>query len=113
MAELNVSRFKSMLESLKAELGSYRDGSTESRAPVTLDQQSVGRVSRVDAMQRQAMAQAQERQRAQDLVRVEQALRRVEEGGYGYCLDCDEQIAIRRLEVDPAAALCVRCAGRG
>lgn len=76
-----------------------------------LDQQSVGRLSRMDAMQRQAMAQANERARTAELVRIEQALRRVEDGDYGWCVTCGEAIAPKRLEIDPAAAVCVACAG--
>ena len=86
--------------------------SSDARAPVSLDQQSVGRISRIDAMQQQAMAQAQERQRALEIMAIEQALTRMESGDFGYCLECDEEIAEKRLEVDPAARLCVSCAGR-
>lgn len=82
------------------------------RGTVALDQQSVGRVSRVDALQQQAMSQAQERQRQHDLVRIEQALKRLEDGDYGYCVDCGEPIPTKRLDIDPATALCVSCAGR-
>jgi DnaK suppressor protein len=80
------------------------------RAPVTLDQQSVGRLSRMDAMQQQAMAEAQERARKRDLVRIEMAERRLAEGDYGWCIDCGEAIPDKRLEIDPMAEKCVRCA---
>lgn len=95
---------------IKRELEELSAISAEDRAPVALDQQSVGRLSRVDALQRQAMAQAQERKRTHQLRRVEAALRRIETGDYGYCEACGEPIAPRRLEVDPAAHLCVSCA---
>lgn len=86
--------------------------SAAARDTVTLDQQSVGRLSRMDALQQQAMAQATERQRMGELARIEQALKRIEEDEYGYCDDCGEEIAEKRLEIDPAATLCIRCAGR-
>lgn len=82
----------------------------ESRDTVTLDQQSVGRLSRMDALQQQAMAQATERQRAAEIARIEAALQRLEEGEYGYCVECGEEIAERRLEIDPAASHCITCA---
>lgn len=85
--------------------------SAEARDTVELDQQSVGRLSRMDALQRQAMAQANDRQRAAELGRITAALRRLDEGEYGYCLECGEEIAEKRLEIDPAAGLCIRCAG--
>ena len=79
-------------------------------APVELDQQSVGRVSRIDAMQMQAMSQAVQRRRAARRVAIQQALKRMEEGEYGYCKDCGDPIAVRRLDVDPTFAACVKCA---
>ncbi|MBD1546369.1 TraR/DksA family transcriptional regulator [Roseibium aggregatum] len=101
---------RSRLLTLKQELEQLSEMSEDARATVELDQQSVGRLSRMDALQGQAMAQASERQRRTDLVRIEAALKRLEEGDYGYCLDCGEEIPEKRLEIDPAAALCVSCA---
>jgi DnaK suppressor protein len=68
----------------------------------------------MDALQEQEMALAQERRRAAELGRIEAALKRIESGDYGYCLACDEPIAEKRLDNDPAATLCVACrAARG
>jgi len=94
----------------REELAGLSEISADSRQAVTLDQQSVGRLSRMDAMQAQAMAQANERHRRSELSRIDAALRRVEEGEYGYCLKCGEAIAAKRLEADPAASFCVECA---
>lgn len=93
------------------ELRGLSEVSAESRGAVTLDQQSVGRLSRMDAMQQQAMAQATERQRASELSRIDAALTRLDEGEYGYCIECGEEIAEKRLEIDPAVTHCINCAG--
>ena len=61
-------------------------------------------------MQQQEMAQAEARRRQSDLARIEMALVRMAEEEYGWCAECGEPIARRRLEIDPAAALCVGCA---
>ncbi|WP_306143961.1 TraR/DksA C4-type zinc finger protein [Roseibium sp. MMSF_3412] len=98
------------LTAMKIELEAYSDISEEARAPVTLDQQSVGRLSRMDALQGQAMAQASERQRRADIQKISAALHRLDAGEYGDCVECGEEIAEKRLEVDPAAAFCIRCA---
>jgi len=103
---------RARLMARKEELQSLSDISLAARDTVTLDQQSVGRLSRMDAMQQQAMAQATERQRGNELVRINQAMSRLDEGDYGYCDECGEEIAAKRLEIDPAAILCVRCASR-
>jgi len=40
---------------------------------------------------------------------IEDALQRVEQGGYGLCEDCGEEIAPARLHAVPTAVLCVDC----
>ena len=100
------------LTALKRELEALSALSQDGRATGALDQQAVGRLSRMDAMQQQAMAQAGERARARDLQRIEAALRRIEEGEYGFCAECGGEIAEKRLEIDPMASLCIACAGR-
>ncbi len=77
---------------------------------VELDQSRVGRLSRMDAMQQQAMAQESQRRRKIELARIDAALTRLDGGEYGYCLKCDESIPDKRLQVDPASPLCVDCA---
>ena len=103
--------YRSKLEAEIAELRALRDSSRESRAPVTLDQQSVGRLSRVDAMQQQSMDLAKEERRAKRLAILVAALKRMDEEKFGYCLKCGEDIPPARLDVDPAVTLCVDCVG--
>ena len=102
---------KDLLLTLKAEIENLSRLAEDDRATVELDQQSVGRLSRMDALQRQAMAEASERSRAIELQKINAALRRIEDGEYGYCMECGEEIAAKRLEIDPAASHCIRCAG--
>lgn len=87
--------------------------SDEARAPVTLQQDSVGRLSRMDAMQQQAMAQAQERRRSTERKRIAAALERLDAGEWGYCVRCGNEIAEARLRHDPSVPVCVGCAGGG
>ena len=94
------------------ELEREETANADSRDTVTLQQDSVGRLSRMDAMQQQAMAQAQERRRAQERVRIKAALERLDEGEWGYCTVCGEPIALKRLEHDPSVATCVGCAAQ-
>ena len=77
---------------------------------VELDQSRVGRLSRMDAMQGQAMAIEADRRRQIELQRIAVALERLENDEYGYCLSCDELISEKRLNVDPTATLCITCA---
>ncbi len=79
-------------------------------ATVELDQTRVGRLSRMDAMQAQAMSQEARRRRQLELARIEQALQRIDSGAFGFCLQCEEPIAAGRLELDPSIPLCIHCA---
>ena len=103
--------YRSKLEAEINELRVLSDNSKQSRAPVTLDQQSVGRLSRMDAMQQQSMDLAKEERRAQRLAILTAALKRMDDGEFGYCLRCGENIPPARLGVDPAVTLCVDCVG--
>jgi len=107
---IDLESARKALNARRDEILSLSEISSESRDAVALDQQSVGRLSRMDAMQAQAMAKANERQRRIELSRIEAALRRIEEDEYGYCQKCGEEIAPERLRVDPAASFCVDCA---
>jgi DnaK suppressor protein len=98
------------LLNLKQDLAAQSDATKSDRDPVTLDQQAVGRLSRMDAMQVQAMAAAQERQRGIDLQRIATALSRLDDDEYGYCTSCGEAIDGKRLDIDPMAILCIACA---
>ncbi|MEE4211598.1 MAG: TraR/DksA C4-type zinc finger protein [Parvularcula sp.] len=87
--------------------------SSEGRAPVTLDQDSVGRLSRIDAMQLQEMALAQARRRKTERGAIDTALQRIEDGEYGYCVKCGEEVAPARLENSPSVTTCITCASEG
>ena len=102
---------RARLAARRAELEALSAEAADARAAVALDQGSVGRLSRMDAMQGQAMAEATERRRRLDLQRIEMAERRLAEGDYGLCAECDEPIPDGRLAIDPMAERCVRCAG--
>lgn len=75
-----------------------------------LDQQSVGRLSRMDAMQQQAMAAAQDTRRRGRLAAIEAALKRLEQGEFGWCAECGEFIGLSRLDLDPVLMRCIDCA---
>lgn len=105
-----IAAFKKELLQQRAVLELAAEQTEADRAPVALDQQSVGRLSRIDAMQVQAMSQAQQRKRDTDLRNIVGALSRMEDGEFGYCTNCGEQIALKRLAVDPSVRQCIACA---
>ena len=108
---MDPSSYRSRIEAEVSELRDLSTVSKEGRAPVELDQQSVGRLSRMDAMRQQSMDIAREDRRQARLQVLVAALGRLDEDEYGYCLRCGEDIPVARLDVDPAVSLCVGCAG--
>ena len=98
------------LQARLAELDEEERLSEADRAPVGLDQESVGRLSRMDAIQVQAMALAAQRRRQAEKTRIAAALRRLDEGEFGYCAACGEELAERRLHHDPSVTMCIACA---
>ena len=108
----NTNEFRSRLLDLRQELESDAAAGMDSAAIVELDQAKVGRLSRMDAMQAQAMAQASGRRREDLLSKISFALRRIDNGEYGDCAECGEAINPKRLEFDPTVLLCIDCASK-
>ncbi len=102
--------FRDLILARLAELANEDQMGEAGQATVQLDQQAVGRLSRMDAIQNQAMAKAQAARRQTETTRLRAALVRIDEGEFGYCEDCGDDIAPKRLELDPAAAKCIACA---
>lgn len=113
MDAADVARFERLLLARREELLSVAETAQRATDTVTLDQTRVGRLSRMDALQQQAMSQENSRRRALELKRIAEALSRIKEDEYGYCVECGESIAANRLQVAPAAPLCIDCASRG
>jgi DnaK suppressor protein len=112
VAKLNqhqLEELRCLLVARQQELEAQLLITDSSTKPVTLDQQSVGRVSRIDAIQQQQMAIASQKQANQILKQVELSLSRIDSEDYGICLQCQETIAFARLQAQPFAGLCLGC----
>lgn len=109
LTDAQLTELTADLHALRAELSAALADSAAAARPVTLDQQAVGRVSRIDAIQQQQMAVAS-RQRAQTrLALVKQALAALDDERYGECRRCEEAIGFRRLKARPESPICLRC----
>lgn len=110
---MNGSQQKQLVKQLQdtmRELEQGDDLGRDSQSTVTLDQQSVGRLSRMDAMQQQAMARATQQRRQNHKTRIIAALERIAQGEFGFCQTCGDEISVKRLELDPTVANCISCA---
>ncbi len=107
------------MESLKVKLLKLRDElhqiektGNEAAQTVELDQSRVGRLSRMDAMQAQAMSVESKRRRDIKLQQITSALKRIENDSFGFCIKCEDEIDPKRLQFDPASLLCIDCANK-
>ena len=103
-------QYKNRLIEIRDKLLALEEVGDEAAETVVLDQTRQGRLSRMDALQQQAMSKATNARRQKKLRDIDVALQRIEQGEYGYCLKCDEDINPKRLEHNPTATLCIQCA---
>lgn len=109
---MDMKNFKQKLLALESELTHLKSTNKNASDIVELDQAAVGRLSRMDALQAQAMAQETNRRNELELTRINSALQRIEDNNYGYCLRCDKEISENRLNINPAVTLCINCASQ-
>ncbi len=107
---IDHKKIRKQLLARRAELLEQVEATAEERKPVEADQATVGRLSRMDAIQAQAMAQATERLRATEIHRIDAALARLDAGEYGACVACGGEIDEKRLALDPEVPNCIACA---
>ena len=110
MAPEEQAKFRQLLLKLREDLLSTSEVRDETSDTVHLDQQSVGRLSRMDALQGQALAKAGKERAERQLKMIEAALMRIDNDEYGECMECGEPINPKRLEIDPTSLYCIDCA---
>lgn len=108
----DLENFKTLLLRREVDLLEVKATGDSAASVVELDQSTVGRLSRMDAMQAQAMSVETNRRREVELQRIGTALQRLRDDEYGFCLKCGEEIARQRLKVDPSTPICIDCANR-
>lgn len=110
---LTADQLIDLEEIILAEIDRIRsksEGSGEERETIAPDV-AIGRLSRLDAMQMQEVAKEAERRREERVSLLELALEQLDEGTYGRCETCGEDIDFDRLKVTPEATRCSGCAG--
>tara|TARA_Y100000994_G_C15504825_1_gene365095 strand:+ start:326 stop:655 length:330 start_codon:yes stop_codon:yes gene_type:complete len=104
-----LDQFRAQLHALEKEIRADLAASEGAAGVVELDT-AIGRLSRMDAMQGQQMALELRRRQEQQLQRIANALKRMDQGRYGLCGKCKKPIAEERLELAPDVVMCVKCA---
>jgi len=110
MNDARSQRYRTALLAMRQALDTEESLGRDGQKTVTLDQQSVGRLSRMDALQQQAMARATGARRTRSRTRIDAALARLDSAEFGFCVRCGDDIAVSRLDLDPAVPICIACA---
>ena len=103
MNPMQLLYFRHKLEAWKAEL---LDDASETITG--LSQENLHQPDQMDRAQIESNAALDLRTRDRErklLQKIESALRRIDDGSYGYCVETDEPISLRRLEARPIASL--------
>ena len=108
--DMDEKKMQQLLLERKQELEASIAAQHQDNSPKELDQARIGRLSRMDALQQQAMGKAAENLARIELQRIQTALERLDEGEYGFCILCEEEIALKRLLFDPSLLTCIECA---
>ena len=106
----DIKSLRFALESLKQEVINHKEKASKSIAPVELDQQRIGRLSRMDALIAKETASAAQKRRILQIKKIDSALNRIDNDEYGFCINCGDEISQERLKQDLATAICIDCA---
>ena len=104
MTKSEVNRFRKILEARQSELAKVlrnREGIVIEKSADALDEVQ-------HATERELAIRNLDRD-SHLLRNVRAALRRMDDGSYGICLHCEEEISPKRLDAVPWAAFCIRC----
>ncbi len=104
--ELEV-RMRAEVEKILTE---FEAGKENAAPPESLDG-TIGRLSRQDSLMQQEMGKDAQRRRNLRVHLLQQALARMDDGSYGICLNCGNDISVVRLMETPEAPLCAACSG--
>jgi len=110
MNQTQIEEVRQRLLRLQDDLQHLQASTEDPARPIELDQCAVERLSRIDALQNQQIAQHTARRRQQQQTQIEGTLRRLESGDFGFCAVCDQEIDIRRLQADPTKTRSIECA---
>jgi DnaK suppressor protein len=108
--DIDLKYFKKRLEERLKDIIEGQENKKIGTAPIELDQARIGRLSRMDAIQQQAISKAASRLIDVERQRIQSALARMRADEYGYCIVCEEDIAEGRLQFDPSVLICITCA---
>lgn len=108
MNDSQLHYFQKLLQEKQEQLEETLKTLVDSARPVDLNTPQ-GRLSRMDAIEKQQMNLHGKKQAEQLVLQIGSALERIKSGDYGICLKCEEEISDKRLRAKPEAPFCLNC----
>lgn len=108
LSQKQLDKFKSLLSEKRRRLLEQAHETLENEMILSADD----RFDEVDQASSEYMQAFSFRLRGRErhlLNKIEHALRKIDEGNYGECEECEEPISTKRLEARPEAPLCIQC----
>ena len=108
--DFDLASLRERLASRRTELERVVAEHHDEAQTIEVDPQRYGKLTRMDELQSQALAKDIERRRNAEILRIGEALKRMDTGEFGTCVSCGEEIGRKRIELDPTVATCIDCA---
>ena len=107
--EQQLDELRALLDRELRKLERSMRATNRTMRPVSLDQTSVGRLSRVGSLQNQGLTRNLQAREEAKLGQIRSALERLRNGSFGVCVTCGAVIAFERLLVFPESPTCAAC----
>lgn len=110
---MNSDQKKKLKEVVESKIREYHQEIRELEEltkPIPLDA-SIGRISRMDAINNKSINEASLREKRKLLQRLEKVLDTIDNKNFGKCHKCGNEIPFGRLEYMPHVSRCIHCAG--
>jgi len=109
---MNRDEIQSMQQQLRGERRRifHEVAETEAELDFIREEREPELVERGQEASRKLLFERLDERGKREIEEIDAALRRIEDGTYGSCVDCGAHIGMARLKAMPAASLCIRCA---
>ena len=108
LSDAQLQQFHQRLVAAKADTEALLIQTANDSKPVDMEL-PIGRLTRIDAIQMQGMAQMNRRQLEIRLLQIDASLKAYEGGTFGICRHCKDPVSLGRLEVLPETPFCLDC----
>jgi len=109
MTQTQITRLKTLIDNKRRELVSEIHAQTKQ---IAINESEADPIDQIQSMNIREETATQLGKRSRVLAEIDRSLHAIKEGTYGFCIDCEEPISLKRLETIPWASRCLSCQQR-